>query len=134
MAPIWQLLKSSRNDEKWNPKLRGGLRSLLAYRQFPQSRVFAAGWSEHNRCILCLHGIVQRDTGGRAPTGTGSVDVPAANAALDGSEPNDKDDLRRKPVVANADQIERAPVGNLQYRSWKCGHNARAEARGKWPG
>ena len=61
MAPVWKLLKSNQNDEEWNPACRGALKSALAGRQYPQTRVFAAGWSEHNRCILCLHDIVQAD-------------------------------------------------------------------------
>ena len=31
------------------------------WQAIPQTRVFAAGWSEHNRCILCLHDIVRVD-------------------------------------------------------------------------
>ena len=33
----------------------------LAGRQYLQTRVFAAGWSEHNRCVVCLYDIVQAD-------------------------------------------------------------------------
>ena len=47
--------------EEWNPACRGALKSALACRQYPQTRVFAAVWSVHNRCILCLHDIVQAD-------------------------------------------------------------------------
>ena len=61
MAPVWNVLGSKKNDEEWNPACRGGLRSALSGRQYPQVRVFAAGWSERNRCILCLHDIVQAD-------------------------------------------------------------------------
>ena len=59
MDPIWQLLRSRQNDEDWNPTLRGGLRSVLANRQYPQVRVMAAGWSHHDRCLLCLHNILE---------------------------------------------------------------------------
>ena len=52
MAPIWQLLRSKQNDEEWNATLRGGLRSVLANRQYPQVRVMAAGWAVHDRCVL----------------------------------------------------------------------------------
>ena len=41
MEPIWQLLNSRQNDDEWNPMLRGSLRSALANRQYPQSRVKA---------------------------------------------------------------------------------------------
>ena len=60
-APVWKLLKSKQNDEEWNPACRGALRSAIAGRQYPRTQVFAAGWSEHNRCILCLRDIVQAD-------------------------------------------------------------------------
>ena len=73
MGPVWKLLKSKQNDEEWNPACRGALKSSLAARQYPQTRVFAAGWSEHNRCILCLYDIIQADTAknGTIPTSVG---------------------------------------------------------------
>ena len=57
MEPITKLLKSKANDEEWNPALRGSLRSAIAGRQYPQARVFAAGWAEHNKCLFCLHNV-----------------------------------------------------------------------------
>lgn len=61
IARVWKLLKPKQNDEESNPACRGGLRSALSGRQYLQVRVYAAGWPEHNRCILCLHDIVQAD-------------------------------------------------------------------------
>ena len=61
MAPVCKVLKSKQNDEEWNPACRGALMSALVGRQYPQTRYFAAGWSEHSRCVLCLHDIVQAD-------------------------------------------------------------------------
>ena len=55
MEPITKLLKSKSNNEDCNPALRGSLRSAIAGRQYPQARVFAAGWSVHNKCLFCLH-------------------------------------------------------------------------------
>ena len=52
------------------------MESALAGRQYPQTRVFAAGWSEHNRCLLGLHDIVQADVaedGGGGVCGNGSI-------------------------------------------------------------
>ena len=55
MEPITKLLKSRANNENWNAALRGSFRSVIAWRQYPQARVFAAGWAVHNKCLLCLH-------------------------------------------------------------------------------
>ena len=53
--PIYKLLNSKRNDSEWNATLRGMLRSIVANRQFPQSRCFQAGWVQHPKWIFCLH-------------------------------------------------------------------------------
>ena len=45
MEPIIKLLKSKDNNEEWNPALRGSLRSAIAGRQYPQARVYTAGWA-----------------------------------------------------------------------------------------
>ena len=58
MEPITKLLKSKANNEDWNLALRGSLRSAIAGRQYPQSRVFAAGWADHNKCLSCLQKLV----------------------------------------------------------------------------
>ena len=42
--PIYKLLASKRNDEGWNPRLRGALRSVIPNRQFCQARCYQAGW------------------------------------------------------------------------------------------
>jgi len=79
MAPVWKELKSKQNDEEWNPACRGASKSALAGRQYPQTRVFAAGWSEHNRCILCLYDIVQADA---AKNGTAPRSVVEGNGGI----------------------------------------------------
>ena len=57
MEPITKLLKSKANNEEWNLELRGSLRSAIAGRQYPQARVFAAGWAERNKCLFCLRKV-----------------------------------------------------------------------------
>ena len=59
MEPITKLLKSKDNNETWNPALRGSLKSAMAGRQYPQARAYAAGWTSHNRCLFCLHKLVE---------------------------------------------------------------------------
>ena len=56
--PIFKLLGSKRNDGEWNAMLRGMLKSVVANRQFPQSRCYQAGWVQHPKCIFCLHAEV----------------------------------------------------------------------------
>ena len=100
MEPIWQLINSKKDNEDWNPDFRGCLKSAVAGRQYPQTRVMAAVWSEHNRCIMCLSDIVDaEDASGTDWTATARCS--------------------RTPVVATPDQINRAPTGNLNHRIWK---------------
>ena len=47
-GPILKLLRSKRNDELWNPALRGALTSLVVGRQYTQYRCFQAGWTLHS--------------------------------------------------------------------------------------
>jgi hypothetical protein len=61
MEPLWQLLNSKVCNDDWNADLRGCLKSAIAGRQYPQTRVMAAGWAEHNRCIFCLSAAVDAD-------------------------------------------------------------------------
>ena len=56
--PIFKLLGSRRKDSEWNATLRGMLKSVVANRQFPQSRCYQAGWVQHSKCICCLHAEV----------------------------------------------------------------------------
>ena len=61
MEPFWQLINSKVNNEQWNPDFRGCLKSAFAGRQYPQTRVMAAGWSDHNRRASCLSTIVDSE-------------------------------------------------------------------------
>lgn len=98
MEPIWQQLKASTNDVNWNPEYRGALKSAYAGWQWAQTRVNAAGWAEHDRCILCLSTL---------------VDQEAAPQLSDG-----KVRTAKSPVVATQEQILKTPVGNLNHRIW----------------
>ena len=100
MEPIWQHINSKKNNEDWNPDFRGCLKSAMAGRQYPQTRVMAAGWSDHNRCIVCLSDIVDAEN-------------------ISGTDGNPTERCSRTPVVATPDQISRAPTGNLNHRIWK---------------
>ena len=61
-GPIYKLMGSKRNDEKWNPRLIGALKSVLANRQYAQQRCMAVGWVAHGKCIFCLHATVTGQT------------------------------------------------------------------------
>ena len=45
MEPIWQLLNTKSNDKDWTETHNGCLRSAMANRQYPQTRVMMCGWS-----------------------------------------------------------------------------------------
>ena len=102
MEPLWQLINSKVNNEQWNPDFRGCLKSAFAGRQYPQTRVMAAGWADHNRCISCLSAIVDSEA-----VNTGGVDKEKRTM--------------RDPVVASPQQVLKAPVGNLNHRIWSGG-------------
>ena len=58
MEPVWRLLKSKSEKDDWNRHYRGGLRSAIANRQFPQARMLACGFATHGKCLMCLNKIV----------------------------------------------------------------------------
>ena len=147
MEPITKLLKSKENSVNWNPALRGSLRSAIAGRQYPQARVFAAGWATHSKCLFCLHKLAKlgAKTERRAapPRGLAAAAAAAARpkatatagvtAAADARKAHTaKQDKARYKVEASAEQIAEAPVGSLGHRIWKCLAGGMAELRDKW--
>ena len=111
MEPITKLLKSKANNEEWNPALRGSLRSAIAGRQYPQARVYAAGWSDHSKCLFCLQRLA------------GAGTATARRLRISGKTKQEEVARRSKvghKVVATVEQIAQAPVGNLMHRLWKC--------------
>ena len=100
MEPIWQLLKLKTSDKDWNAAHKGCLKSVMANKQYPQTRVKKCGWSLHDRCLLCLRGIVDAESGGR------------------GKLPRTVKDA----VVATPEQLCKAPKGDLIHRNWACKH------------
>ena len=62
MEPIWQLLKDRKGGSEWNNHHKGALKSQMAGRQWTQTRVHKAGWSQHNKCIACLSSIVDSES------------------------------------------------------------------------
>ena len=108
MEPITKLLKSKANNEDWNPALRGSLRSAIAGRQYPQARVFAAGWATHSKCLFCLHKL--------ASLGATTIRRTRIYGKTKQEEPTRQDKVRNK-VEATAEQIASAPVGSLGHRT-----------------
>ena len=53
-APIQKLLRATGCTQQWPIEFRTALRSAVVNRQWTQSRCFAAGFTSHNRCCLCL--------------------------------------------------------------------------------
>lgn len=116
---------------------------MLANRQYPQVRVMAAGWSTHDRCLLCLRNIVEADKAACGGTEAmhASEGAPAAPTSMyDGGETTqhttDTGDatrsMQRKSVVATQDQTDKSPIGNLYHRGWACMSEPLATARTKW--
>ena len=62
MEPVSDLLNTKAKDDEWNEKHKVGLRSAAAGRQFAQSRVKLCGWSDHDRCSVCLNELVEKET------------------------------------------------------------------------
>ena len=91
----------------------------------------AAGWALHDKCLLCLHNIVQADkTASGAAAAFEVVDHATVGTA---TEPTDKNEvMQRKPVEATEEQISRAPVGNLYHRGWGCESEPLGGGRRKW--
>ena len=100
MEPIWHALHSKTCAGRWDKQQKGSFKSACAGRQFPQTRVKACGWSTHDRCLVCLHKIVEDE-----------------KRHTRGSEAEKKPSLRDK-VEATDDQLRRAPVGNLCHSIW----------------
>ena len=63
--PLHKLMNSKKKNAEWGPAYIGELKSVVANRQFPQLRCFSAGWTQHGRCIFCLH---EKVTGCRVKT------------------------------------------------------------------
>ena len=123
MEPITKLLKSKANNEDWNPALRGSLRSAMAGRQYPQARVFAAGWAVHNKCLFCLHKLA--NLGSKASRRTRITGKTRQQEAT-------RVDKVRHKVEATTEQIAAAPVGSLGHRIWKRQSEWMSKLRNKW--
>ena len=123
MEPITKLLKSKENTETWNPALRGSLKSAIAGRQYPQSRVFAAGWAAHNKCIFCLHHLVELGASTARRTRIRGKTKPGEHKKLDKA---------RYKVEATDEQIKEAPIGNLGHRIWRCTAEHMTRLRERW--
>ena len=54
-SPIWKLLKPNSRNSQWTQDHQAMLASAIAGRQWAQTRCYAAGFTEHNRCMLCLY-------------------------------------------------------------------------------
>ena len=123
MEPITKLLKSKSNNEDWNPALRGSLRSAIAGRQYPQARVFAAGWADHGKCLFCLHKL--------ASVGARTARRTRINGKTKQLEASVRNKARYK-VEATTEMITEAPVGSLGHRIWKCQSDWMTTQRKKW--
>ena len=123
MEPITKLLKSKANNEDWNPALRGSLRSAIAGRQYPQARVFAAGWATHSKCLFCLQKLLS--------LGANTTRRTRIHGKKKQKEATRQDKARHK-AEATAEQITAAPVSSLGHRIWQCQFDWMSKLRSKW--
>ena len=79
--------------------------------------MFAAGWSEHNRCLCCL---------------SNPVVAEALKCGCSMAPAREEQNLEAKQVVATAKQIAEAPIGNLNHRIWGCQSEPMQHEREKW--
>ena len=54
IEPTIKVINDVRDSAQWCGAYRGALRSALLNRQWPQARCHSAGWTQHDKCLLCL--------------------------------------------------------------------------------
>ena len=108
MEPIWRILQPRARNADWTSQHQGGLRSAIAGRQFPQARMRAAGWAEHDPCLMCLNGIVGKEDGS-----TG-ISCSSVEPGLSPAKKSIKEE-----VDATTEQRDKAPKGDLVHRLWR---------------
>ena len=145
LRPLWAALRH-KNASTWTSAHQASLKAAFADRQWPQDRGWAAGWAQHDRCILCVESaatarvIRQRsEASQQTPTvhdraacppepGTGSSGsashpaaavAPAAAASPRASAEGLADEPCSEPTH---EDICNAPVGTLIHRVCQCPH------------
>ena len=103
-GPIYKLINSRQDDDQWNPKLIGALKSVLANGQYTQQRCMAAGWVSHAKCIFCLHAAVTGQVIAAAMPSTRSVAAHDESAKqrenLERATESRRDDTRQQERAA----------------------------------
>ena len=140
LGPLWKLLKAN-DTALWSGKHKGGLKAAFTDRQWPQDRCWTAGWTEHDRCMLCVESATttrvarQRQATMQAPS-LAHAHVASAPALMirpsddslpsDGTSPANSGD---GPSEANHADIASALVGTLVHRVCFCPHHSDERAR-----
>lgn len=96
MEPVWRVLNDKSSKRSLTAQQNGSLKSALAGRQHPQAIVKSSGRSHHDKCIFCLHKIVEGENPYR------------------GTEAR----TARVNVEASDEQLATAPTGDLNHRLW----------------
>ncbi len=76
------------------------MRSAIAGRQFPQSRCYTAGFADHDKCLVCVYALMEKE--GLDP------EIQTPTDAI----------------------LQRCQVGKLHHRSWTCIHSAGQRSKG----
>ena len=126
-GPVMALLRPKSESPEWTSDLRGALRSAVLGRQWPQSRCFAAGYADHNRCCLCVeaalahHGVscideLPHEVIDGLPIGNLVHRVWSCPAHREARSQYAPDDVRfRQPSSGNTAAYTRALVPSLDH-------------------
>ena len=119
-SPVVKLLKRSDPDAGWLPSHQAALASAIAGRQYSQRRCYLAGWSSHDKCMLCLfsqlsnassHDTVERDN---------SLSVEEELwMSLENDMADAVSSAPRQPHVPHFSELD-LPQGTLWHRIWDC--------------
>ena len=104
---------------------QAGLRAAFADRQWPQDRCWTAGWTEHDRCLLCIEEAASHSHPGASHLPTASTSLSVDIVVLPHSEHERAND--DPPEVSQADILS-APVGVFIPRVRFCPHHKEERA------
>jgi hypothetical protein len=117
LSPIVKLLGSRNNNTAWTPAHRGGLRSAVLNRQWPQVRLFRAGLAATPGCNFCELANIGADRIQQSRAAAGGVPVLEVLPVPDGTLLHR---IARCPTL-EAERMRRLPL--LQLEALRHAHD-----------